>query len=260
MPPMSLKAAGAEAVAGVPVPSAACGAADITAGCVEHAPVRAAAAAMSAIIISARGCSTRTKAAPRPCRRRCALAAGCRARGRPRPGSATLASAEGSPQPRWMLLAAAAVPRAMGAHGAWSGALQGSWCGRDVQAILADRRLRASIRAQGARASACARPVPAWDRPRRPPERGLGIRISYPGALRVPRCRFDPIMENVITHSGLPDAPYPLTSRAGHGCSGQRQPTVCRAASVLALACVGRVPERAAAPLTSSEGGKTAGG
>ena len=203
MPPMSLKAAGAEAVAGVPVPSAACGAADITAGCVEHAPVRAAAAAMSLIIISARGCSTRTKAAPRPCRRRCALAPGCRARGRPRRGSATLASAEGSPQPRRMLLAAAAVLRAMGAHRAWSGALQGSWCGRDVQAILAEERLlRASIRAQ------------AWYQdfvPRRSPG---------------PRCRFDPIMENVVTHSGLPDAPYPLTSRAGHGCSGQ--PTVCR--------------------------------
>ena len=228
MPPMSLKAAGAEAVAGVPVPSAAYGAADITAGCVEHAPVRAAAAAMSVIFISARGCSTRTKAAPRPCRRRCALAAGCRARGRPRRGSATLASAEGSPQPRRMLLAAAAVSRAMGAHGAWSGALQGSWCGRDVQAILADRRLRASIRAQGARASPAPAPAPHGPGPRRPPDRGLGIRMSYPeqGALRAPRCRFDPIMENVVTHSGLPDAPYPLTSRAGHGCSGQ--PTVCR--------------------------------
>lgn len=92
------------------------------------------------------------------------------------------------------------------------------------------RRVRARHRAQGASASACARPGPAWARPRRPPERGLGIRISYPeqGALRVPRCRFDPIMENVVTHSGLPDAPYPLTSLAGHGCSGQRQPTVCR--------------------------------
>ena len=28
-------------------------------------------------------------------------------------------------------------------------------------------------------------------------------------------------MENVVTHSGLPDAPYPPTSRAGHGCSGR---------------------------------------
>ena len=192
MPPMSLKAAGAEAVAGAPAPSAACGAADMTAGAASSTHRCEPLLPQCQLLLFRRADAVRER---RPLRGRAAAAA---------PSPQAVARAGGHCEARRR------SPRPKAAPSRGGCCLQ--WRPCHVRWARTARAL-APCKARGA--GATSKPFLPKDGSERHFVRRLGIRISYPEGARVPAAV---LTRSWKTLSLIPGFPTPPTrSRASQG-------------------------------------------